>query len=128
MPQFAPVILKGYLDAPTTFSPGDIVQGVATLLNRSGVPIADQKVTFSSTQTPTGRQKVAIKFAVPIVQDATVNGVTRPTVVRTAYAELNFSFDGASSVSERAAMRNYVSTLLNQNFGYDLVDNLLKYY
>jgi hypothetical protein len=42
-----------------------------------------------------------MKLSVPVVQDATVNGITRPTVVRTGYADLTFNFDASSSTEER---------------------------
>jgi len=41
-------------------------------------------------------------LAIPVVQTQVINGVSSPVVVRTAFAEVNFMFDGLSTAQERA--------------------------
>lgn len=128
MPQLAPVVLKDYSAADHTFAPKGISGAVATLAQGNGVPIADKELTVSQTKTTTGRTKVLVKLKLPVVQDMTVNGVTRPTVVRTAYAELTLTFDNTSSVIERGDMRAYLQSLMGSTFGQYMIDDLSVLY
>lgn len=108
MPQLNSIVLKDNAGTDHTFTPRDIVGGVATLVQSTGVPIGDKTVTVSVNKTATGRRKVVMKVAIPVVQDQTVSGVTRPTVVRTAYADLTLTFDGTSTTAERADLRSFI--------------------
>nr|QDH88675.1 MAG: hypothetical protein H1Bulk304066_000002 [Leviviridae sp.] len=114
MPQLNNAVLKDGATTPAnhTFTPDNISGGVATLIESTGVPIGDKRLTVSLVQTSAGRRKVTMKLTIPVVQDATVNGVTRPTVVRTAYADLTFSYDGSSSLQERKDTRAYIVSAL----------------
>jgi len=105
-----------------------ISNGVAALVNTTGVPIGDKKLTVSSTVTAQGRRKVSVKLAIPVVQDAVVGGVSRPTVVRTAYVELNFSFDATSNTTERGDTVGYMWSLLGSTLMANLVDDLQTLY
>ncbi len=124
MPQLTSVVLKDGVLANHTFSPRGIANGVATLVNGTGVPVADKKVTASHTRTTTGREKIVLKLDLPIVQDVTVNGVTKPTPVRRAFFECSFSVDGTSSTAERADVLGYAWDLLGSAFVRDLVVDL----
>jgi hypothetical protein len=42
-----------------------------------------------------------VTLSVPVVQTQTINGVSTPVVVRTAYADVNFTFDATSTTQER---------------------------
>lgn len=128
MPQLAPVVLKDYAAADVTFAPRGFSGGVATLVKSNGVPIADKELSVSKTKTTTGRTKVLFKLKIPVVQDAIVNGVSRPTVVRTAYADVALTFDNTSSVIERGDMRAYLQNLMAGFFAADAIDNLLDLY
>lgn len=113
MPQLAPVTVKdGSKDR--VFSPKGITAGVAELveLNASGVALARPRLTVKSGTNGTGRNKVELKLAVPVVQDAVVGGVTRPTIVRTGYADITFTTDAASTLEERSTLRTIVANLL----------------
>lgn len=103
MPQMNNLVLTDRAATPVnhTFVPRDIVGAVATLTESTGVPIGDNRFSMSLNRTNTGRTKVSVKLAVPIVQDQTINGITSPTVVRTGYAELTLSFDNTSTEQER---------------------------
>jgi hypothetical protein len=104
MVQFTSLVLKDHSGTDVTFAPRDIVSGVATTVNSTGVPLGEKTASFSVSKTASQRRKVVCKIALPIVQDVTYSGITRPTVVRTAYADITLSFDGASSTVERQDM------------------------
>lgn len=103
MPQLTNLVLKDRATTPVdhTFTPLDIQQGVGVVVESSGVPIGDRRFSVSLSKTANNRYKPSIKMSIPIVQDATVSGVTRPTVVRTLYADLTFNFPSDSSEQER---------------------------
>lgn len=103
MPQLTNLVLKDRATTPVdhTFTPLDIQQGVGVVVESSGVPIGDRRFSVSLSKTANNRYKPSIKMSIPVVQDATVNGVTKPTVVRTLYADLTFNFPSDSSEQER---------------------------
>lgn len=112
MTQLTTVVLKDAAAADHSFIPRDISGGVATLVNSTGVPIGERTVSVSNTKTSTNRRKATMKLVVPIVQDVVVAGVSKPTVVRTAYADLTFTFDGTSNHDERADALAYLVSAL----------------
>jgi hypothetical protein len=112
MPQVTTLVLKDQSAVDHSFAPKSISGGVATLVNSTGVPIGDKTVSYSVKQTTTGRYKVLVKLAVPIVQDITVNGVSKPTAVRTSYVDMQFTFDDTSSTLERYDVLAYARNLL----------------
>lgn len=114
MPQLTNLVLKDGKATPVdhTFKPRTIEGGVATLAESSGTPLGESRVTLSQARTQTGRVKPVIKVMVPVVQDAVINGVSRPTVVRTAYADITFNFDGSSSTQERKDLVAMIASLL----------------
>jgi hypothetical protein len=127
--QFNPVVLKDGAAANHTFAPRDITNGVATFVESTGVPIADKRLSVSQSRVAaTGRTKVTMKLVVPIVQDAIVNGITRPTVVRTAYADLTFTVDATSSLADRKDLRTFLDTALTSTMGVAVVDGLETLY
>lgn len=103
MPQLQNVVLADRETTPVnhTFVPRDIVNGVATVEESTGVPIGSNTISASLRKTPSGAHKVTLKGRFPVVQTQTINGVSTPVVVRTAYTELTFSFDSTSTEQER---------------------------
>jgi len=103
MPQLQDLVLTDRESTPVdhTFHPRDIVTGVGTVAESTGVPIGDNVVTASLRRTPTNRYKAVVKGTFPIVQTQTINGIDTPVVVRTANVEFNFSFDATSTEQER---------------------------
>lgn len=105
MPQLQNLVLTDRT-TPTaidhTFTPREITGGVATIVESTGVPIGDNRCTVSLKRTATGRYKGEVRLTIPVVQNQTINGVTSPVVVRTAYANCEFTFDATSSEVERA--------------------------
>lgn len=124
MPQMSNVVLKDHADANVTFAPRSMRDGVALWINSQGVPVGDGKLMVSRSTTQAGREKVYCKLTIPVVQDAVINGISKPTVVRTAYAELSMSFDATSNVSDRASMVKHLRELLNAGFMWDVTVGL----
>jgi len=126
MAAFAPVVLKDHADADVTFAPRDIVNGVATLVNSTGVPIGDKRLSLAIQNVGNnGRRRVSFKLVLPVVQDVVVAGISKPTVVRTAYADVTLTFDATSSLNERKDLREHLRTLCaDASFGSAAIDSL----
>lgn len=84
-----------------TFTPaGDDANGVHIFLERNGVPAADGRFT-ASIRSSNGKWRPTLRMQIPVVQTQDVSGILTPVVVRTAFAELNLTFDATSSLQER---------------------------
>jgi len=129
MPQLTPIVINDVLGDSHRFTPVNIQGGVATLEVNTGVPIGNPRMTVSTSQTAQGKRKLTLKLAMPVVQDAVVGGVTRKTVVRTAYADLQFSFDQSSENSERTHILAILASLLStSNIVSDAAQDLTGFY
>lgn len=128
MPQLVNVVLKDSANVDHTFTPEDISGGVASLVESTGVPVGDNRITIGQTKTANGRRKVTVKLALPVVQDAVVNGVARPTIVRTSYADVTFSFDGTSSTDERKNTLAFVASLMGNAMFKSVANDLQGLY
>lgn len=85
-----------------TFTPdGDDVNGVHIYSEKSGVPAGNARYTAQLRFTK-GKYRGTLRLAVPVVQTQTISGISSPVVVRTAYVEVNVTFDSLSSAQERA--------------------------
>lgn len=113
MPQLTNVVLKDAAATPVdhTFKPRGIENGVTTFVESAGIPLGERRITLSQSRKTTGRVRVVLKLAFPVTSDATVNGVTRPTVVRTSYVDTTFNFDVSSTTQERADLVKFVQGL-----------------
>lgn len=98
--------------------------GVASLVNSTGVPMGARRLTFLRSTTQARREKVSIKMTIPVVATETVNGVARPTVLRSSFLEVTVSFDEASSQAERASVRNSLIDLLGDPATAAVIDDL----
>lgn len=104
MPQLQNVVLKDRKATPVdhTFTPRDITSGVATVIETTGVPVGNSRLSLSLRQVNgSGRYRAELKLAVPVVVNETINGVVTPKVQRTSYADVAFTFDPTSSEAER---------------------------
>lgn len=115
MPQLTPIVLTDGAATPVnhTFNPREITGGVATLVESTGVPLGERRLTLSQNRSASGRVKPIAKLVFPVIQDAVINGITKPTVVRQSYVDLTFNFDGASSLQERKDVVAMVRSLLD---------------
>lgn len=104
MPQLQNLVLTDRAGTPVnhTFTPRDIVGGMAEVVESTGVPIGDNRFKIALKETgATGRYNIDLKLSLPIVQNQTINGITTPVVVRTSRVTVNFSFDKTSTEQER---------------------------
>jgi hypothetical protein len=117
MPQLQNIVLRDRAATPVnhTFTPLDIQSGVGTTTESTGVPVGDPSFTVSLRKTPSGGYKALIKGRFPIVQTQTINGVSTPVIVRTAYSEFSFSFDATSSEAERNDVVGMMQSSLDAN-------------
>jgi hypothetical protein len=84
-----------------TFSPdGNDANGVHVYSEKTGTPAANPRFTASLRRTG-GKYRPTLRFQLPAVQTQTINGVSNPVVVRTAYVELSCVFDEGSTEQER---------------------------
>jgi len=102
MPQLQNLVLTDRAATPVahTFVPRDIDKGVATVVETSGVPIGENKVTLSLRRVG-ARMKGRLVLTVPVVQTETINGVANPKVVRSAIVSADVVFDVTSTEQER---------------------------
>lgn len=103
MAQLQNLVLADRAGTPVnhTFVPLNIdANGVGVVEETSGVPIGSPRYTVQCRKV-NGRYKVTLKMSVPVVQTQTINGVSTPVVVRTAYVDCVFTYASTSSVQER---------------------------
>jgi hypothetical protein len=99
------------------------VGNVATVVESTGVPVGDKRVTLSLRNTGQGNYVASLRFVFPVVNDQTINGVTTPVVVRTAYCDVDFKFSATSTEQERKDMVGQVYTALAS--GTSLVNDVV---
>lgn len=114
MPQLQQLVLTDRAATPVahTFTPVDLQQNVGTVSERTGSPVADPIYSISNRRSG-DNFKVTIKMSVPVVQNETINGITRPIVVRSAYVQATFTFSKDSTKEER----NNVVGMFADSFG-----------
>lgn len=103
MPQLQTLVLTDRKATPVahTFTPFDIKNGVGTVVEQTGVPVGNNRFTVSLRRTGNARYKAQLQLVMPVTQNETINGIVTPKVVRTAYADVSFTFDATSSDQER---------------------------
>lgn len=112
MPQLTQISLNRESDSTTVvFNPTDVSSGVGRLSTSDGVPVGDARIGISNRYT-NDRYRLKLTLAVPVVQTETVNGISRPKVVRTAFADVEFNFSNESNEAERLDVVEYVSGML----------------
>lgn len=119
MPNLTNVVLKDRAPTPAdhTFKPRDTTGGITTLVESNGVPLGDRKITLSQSRSASGRIRATVKLTLPVIQDVEVNGVVRPTVVRSNYAEFTLNFDPSSSRRERDDTVSFINELCKDGQG-----------
>lgn len=113
-----------------TFTPaGDDTNDVHVFLERNGVPAADSRFTAALRST-NGKWRPTLRMQIPVVQTQDVGGIQTPVVVRTAFAELNLTFDATSTEQERKNLVGMFANALaaNQTMVNDLIVNLNDIY
>lgn len=85
-----------------TYSPdGDDSNGVHLWSEKTSVPLGNPRYT-ASLKSSNGKYRPSLRIQIPVVQTQIINGISTPVIVRTAYIEVNATFDGLSSTQERA--------------------------
>jgi len=86
-----------------TYSPdGDDSNGVHLYSEKTTVPAGNPRFSARLPAPSNGKYRPSLRLQVPVTQTQTIDGVSTPVVVRTAYVEVNFTFDALSSTQERA--------------------------
>lgn len=99
-----------------TFVPADISQtGLGTVVESADTPIGDKRVQVAMNKTASGRYKGTLKMQIPVVQTETINGVSTPKVVRTAYVDLSVTFDPTSLLQERKDVIGMLQSALDSS-------------
>lgn len=117
MPQLSNLVLTDRT-TPTpvdhTFVPRDIQSGVATVVESSGVPVGENRVSLSLRKNTTNkRYRGRLVATFPVVATEVINGISTPKVVRTATVEVLTNFDSTSSEQERADAIGMVASALS---------------
>lgn len=102
MPNLQSIVLTDRAPTPVnrTFTPRELSNGVGVTANTSVTPIGAERFSVSNKRTGS-KFKGELRLTVPVVQTETINGVSRPVVVRTAHVTLTTSFDDTSTEQER---------------------------
>jgi hypothetical protein len=124
MANFADLTLVGPGAVNWVFKPRSNIGGEATYVKSTGVPLADQVLKIKPSRTTSGRVRVDYSLSIPVVQDMTVNGVTKPTIVRTAYFRGTFTADSGSSTTERLEMIELAGSAMGSAVGLDVFKDL----
>lgn len=113
-----------------TYSPdGDDTNGVHLFSEKTGVPAGNPRFTAGLRQS-NGKYRPTLRLTLPVVQTQTINGVSAPVIVRTAYAEVNFTFDALSTDQERKDCVGLMASALatSQTQINDMIVNLSDIY
>lgn len=95
-----------------TFSPdGDDANKVHVYSEKTGVPAGNPRFTASLAKS-NGKYRPKLRFQLPVVQTQVINGVSSPVVVRTAFVELNCTFDELSTDQERKDAIGFMANTL----------------
>lgn len=113
-----------------TFTPdGEDANGVHVFSEKTGVPAGYSRITASLRQSG-GKYRPTIRLQIPVVQTQTINGISSPVVVRTAFVEVSATFDALSSTQERADAIGMTANALaaTQAMLNDMIVNLSDIY
>lgn len=103
MSQRTNLVIKDRASTPVdhTFTPdGDDTNGVHLFSEKTGVPAGNPRFT-AQLRSSNGKYRPSLRLQIPVVQTQIINGISSPVVVRTAYVEVNATFDALSTDQER---------------------------
>lgn len=104
------------------------VNGVATLTAVAKVPMLEKRVTTSVSQPSRTRKNYKVHVKLQNPEECTNAASCDPSVARTAYAEVGFTFDRTSTAAERTFLREELIALLQDELLADAIDNLNPMY
>lgn len=95
-----------------TLVPRDVTtNGVGTVVENTSVPVGQLSLDVSMRKAGT-QYRGRLTMRQPVVQDAVVGGVTKPTVVRTSFCALDVVFDETSTEQERTNLIGMLASAL----------------
>lgn len=98
-----------------TFTPdGDDANGVHVYSEKTGVPASNPRFT-AQLRRSNGKYRPSLRLQVPVVQTSTVNGVSAPVTVRTAFIDVSMTFDELSTEQERKDAIGMMTSALAAN-------------
>jgi len=103
MPALQNLVLTDRQTTPVahTFVPQTVTkEGVAIVNEITGAAVGDPRYTIS-TRRASGKMKSRVTFHVPVVQTETINGISKPKVVREGVIDATFTFSMESTEAER---------------------------
>lgn len=102
MPNLQNLVLTDRATTPVnhTFTPGDSGNGVGVVVETTGVPTGESRFSISNRRVGEKIKGKAV-LTIPVVQNETVNGISRPVVVRTAIISMDVTFAKDSTEQER---------------------------
>lgn len=115
MPQLQSIVLTDRATTPVnhTFNPREIdSNGVAAVVETSGVPIGENRLTVSMKKR-SSRFAGQLRLSLPVVATETINGVSNPVVIRTAHVTCSFDFDEKSTLQERKDLVGMLASALD---------------
>lgn len=98
--------------------------GVAALSEAGAVPALEKRVTISVSQPSRNRKNYKVQVKIQNPTSCTASGTCDPSVTRSAYADVTFSFTQYSTDEERALVRTELKALLADPMLIDAIDNL----
>lgn len=126
MPAVAALTLNGLSGADHVFAPDyQDSKGVQVFRKPGTAPVGDEILTFLTTRAPNGGKiKSTLKVKVPKTQDVDVGGVIRPTVVKTAYAELTITTDSTATLEDRQEIFKMLCSAVTYSENPLIVDSI----
>lgn len=100
MPSLQNISLNDRVPVAHAFVPRDIKGGVGLVVANGGTPVGEERLTISMRKSG-ARYRGALRLSLPVVVNEVINGVTKPSVARTAYVEVTVNFDETSTETER---------------------------
>lgn len=83
-----------------TYAPREVTTGLARFVEANTVPIGEKELSIRWRRSA-GRYYTRVMLTAPALVTETVNGVSVPTVPRTALIDATFRFDDTSTEQER---------------------------
>lgn len=114
MPAAAPITAVDRQATPVShvLLPDSPNGSVWTFSNDAATTLEQKSLTISSVKGDNGNTKVRLVLKCPVVQTETINGISNPKLVRTAFADVTFKFSDGSSDLERANTVGMLASLL----------------
>lgn len=120
MPALQNLVLADRVPTNHTFVPRDVKNGTGLVVANAGMPLGEERVSIAMRRSG-AKFRGDMKIAVPVVVSEVINGVTRPSVARTHYAQVLVTFDEGSTETERNNFIGMVQDSLGT--GKTLVNN-----